>query len=116
MNAPKRSGSSYFVGGAMGYLSAQQIKNEPSMCSLGYTHWFSGLSASLVFVGGIVGSIILGLVFIRIPGGQRQLLVAKLLLLPLVGLLVAMIFVMRIPNLTTVVVAVYSLMGLLSIG
>ena len=100
----------------MGYLSAQQIKNEPIMCALGYTNWFSGLSASLVFVGGIVGSIILGLVFIRIPVGARQLLAAKLLLLPLIGLLVAMIFVMRIPNLTPAVVVVYTLMGLLSIG
>lgn len=43
------------AGGAQGYLSAQQIKNEPIMCSLGYSNFFSGLTASLVFIGGIVG-------------------------------------------------------------
>ncbi len=45
----------FVVGGAQGYVSAQQIKNEPIMCSLGYSNAFSGVTAALVFVGGIVG-------------------------------------------------------------
>ena len=100
----------------MGYLSAQQIKNEPIMCSLGYENWFSGLSASLVFIGGIIGSIVLGFVFLRIPAGQKQLWVTKILLLPLVGFLLGMIFVMIIPDLTPAVVILYTFMGFISIG
>ena len=46
------------LGGAQGYVSAIQIKNEAMMCSLGYSNEFSGLSAAATFVGGIAGKVV----------------------------------------------------------
>ena len=56
----------------MGYLSALQMKNEPILCSLGYSNEFSGLCGALIFIGGIFGSIVLGYMFSYVRNTVRE--------------------------------------------
>ena len=97
----------------MGFISSQQIKNEPILCSLGYSNSFSGLSAALVFVGGIFGSIIIGYLFSYV---RNQICCSKWLCMPLALVMVGMTLVMQMSQIEPLLALVYFLMGFFAIG
>ena len=105
------------IGGAMAYISAQQISNEPILCSLGYSNSFSGASAGLVFLGGILGSIAFGLSFHRIPYLKDNIVItSKVMMLPLAVIMVGLIFLMQLPDMQVAIAAVYFAVGFFAIG
>ncbi len=101
----------------MAYLSAQQVSNEPVLCSLGYSNSYSGLSAGLVFLGGIVGSIVCGLLFNACPRLKaRAILVSKALMFPLAGVMVALVFLLQMSSMEIPIALAYAAAGFLAIG
>ena len=107
----------FVIGGAMAYLSAQQITNEPILCSLGYTNSFSGASASLVFLGGILGSVCFGLMFQHIPLlKENTVFASKVMILPLVVILVALAFLLTMPDMQAAISCMYFGVGFFAIG
>ncbi len=70
----------------MGYISALETVTEEIMCSLGYSNYFSGLCAALVFIGGLVGSFIFGLAGRR--AGKKIVWIVKTTSLTMASILV----------------------------
>ena len=99
----------------MGFLNAQQSKNETILCSLGYSNTFSGTSAALVFIGGIIGSFAIGFVLTRI---QREniLVFLKICCLPVGAILLLLIFLLQIPNQHYSIAFLYLFLGFFTIG
>ena len=107
----------FVIGGAMAYISAQQISNEPILCSLGYSNAFSGASASLVFLGGILGSVSLGMMFHHISLLKENVIFAsKIMMFPLAAIMVALTFLMRMPDMQAAISAMYFGVGFFAIG
>lgn len=101
----------------MAYISAQQLSNEPVMCSLGYSNSFSGLSAGLVFVGGIFGSIFFGIFFNRFSWlKDKSIMASKVLMLPLAIMMTALVFLLQYSGMEAAIVAVYFGVGFFAIG
>ena len=105
------------IGGAMAYISAQQISNEPILCSLGYSNSFSGASASLVFLGGILGSVSFGLMFHRVNFlKENTVLASKVMMFPLGAIVVSLAFLLTMPDMQAVISALYFGVGFFAIG
>ena len=105
------------IGGAMAYISAQQISNEPILCSLGYSNSFSGASASLVFLGGILGSVSFGLMFHRVSLlKENTVLASKVMMFPLGAIVVSLAFLLTMPDMQAVISALYFGVGFFAIG
>ena len=107
----------FVIGGAMAYISAQQISNEPILCSLGYSNSFSGIGASLVFLGGILGSVSFGMMFHHISLLKENVIFAsKIMMFPLAAIMVALTFLMRMPDMQAAISAMYFGVGFFAIG
>ena len=107
----------FVIGGAMAYISAQQISNEPILCSLGYSNSFSGASASLVFLGGILGSVSFGLMFHRVSLLKENIVLAsKVMMFPLGAIVVSLAFLLTMPDMQAVISALYFGVGFFAIG
>ena len=107
----------FVIGGAMAYISAQQISNEPILCSLGYSNSFSGASASLVFIGGILGSVGFGLLFHRVSLLKEKAVPAsKVMMLPLAAIVVLIPFLLKMPRMQIPISAAYFGVGFFAIG
>ena len=107
----------FVIGGAMAYISAQQISNEPILCSLGYSNSFSGASASLVFLGGILGSVSFGLMFHRVNFlKENTVLASKVMMFPLGAIVVSLAFLLTMPDMQAVISALYFGVGFFAIG
>jgi hypothetical protein len=98
----------------MGFLSTLQIKNEPILCAKGYSNWFSGLSAALVFGGGIVGAAILGSLLSWIT--EKSVFCSKVLCVPLAATMVLQVFVLRTSGVDWAVAVDYFMLGFFAIG
>lgn len=105
----------FILGGAMGYLSGFQTMLEPIMCVLGYSNDFSGLCGALVFVCGILGSFVIGFILHWI-GHHHAVVLVKVMTGIMVGVFVALIFVMQLPNQPAVIAIMCSVFGFVSIG
>ena len=97
----------------MGYVSALQIKNEPIMCSLGYSNYTSGLCASMIFIGGVFGSIVFGYLLSCM---KNSIQVTKLLCLPLMAIMIILMLVLQQPGMATSIAITYAFFGFLAIG
>ena len=97
----------------MGYISAIQTKNEQIMCALGYSNHISGLCAALVFIGGVAGSFILGYMFTCV---KQSVLCSKIICLPLVAIMAAQIFLLKMSDVELLIGLMYALFGFFSIG
>ena len=107
----------FVIGGAMAYISAQQISNEPILCSLGYSNSFSGASASLVFLGGILGSVSFGMMFHRVNFlKENSVLASKVMMFPLGAIVVSLAFLLTMPDMQAVISALYFGVGFFAIG
>ena len=78
----------------MGFLNAQQSKNETILCSLGYSNAFSGSSAALVFLGGILGSFVIGYFVTRISNDKVHAFL-KACCIPVGATLLVLIFLIK---------------------
>ena len=101
------------IGGSMGYISAVQIKNEPVLCSLGYKNGFSGFSAASIFIGGFVGSALIGYLFSYTKNAVRA---SKLLCAPLSGVIFGLVFVCKMSDVEPLIGLLYTLLGFFAIG
>ena len=107
----------FVIGGAMAYISAQQISNEPILCSLGYSNAFSGASASLVFLGGILGSVSFGMMFHHISLLKENIVFAsKVMMFPLAAVMVALAFLLQMPDVPAAISVMYFGVGFFTIG
>ena len=98
----------------MGYISALETVTEEIMCALGYGNFFSGLCAALVFIGGLVGSLIFGVAGRKV--GKRIVWIVKVSSSMMGLILVGLIFVMKMPDQQALFAAFYALFGFFAIG
>jgi ABC-type glycerol-3-phosphate transport system permease component len=94
---------------------------QPIMCSLGYSNSFSGVAAALVFIGGVVGSVILGAAVAFVGARSKNpatstVCLAKTLCLPLAAVMAALVAVMRRPNIESAVASLNFALGFLAMG
>ena len=98
----------------MGYISALETVTEEIMCALGYGNFFSGLCAALVFIGGLIGSLIFGLAGRK--AGKRIVWIVKASSTMMGLILVGLIFVMKLPDQHALFALSYTLFGFFAIG
>ena len=97
----------------MGYLSAIQIMNEKVLCALDHSSTQIGLFGSLIFIGGVVGSLVLGVTMAYV---KRTIMWTKIICLPLAGIMVALIFATQIRNIPVVLSVLHFGLGFFAIG
>ena len=98
----------------MGFIGALQTATEEVMCSLGYTNYFSGLCAALIFIGGLVGSFLFS--FAARKAGKRILYVVKFSSLVLGFIIISLIFVIKLIHQEALYAVAFTALGFFAIG